>query len=300
MAALTANNTQSATASGLPTSSQTATSNHSSESSTRVVLGLTVGILFIILWILICCFNCCFRKQKPPRIVFRTADEEVNSTLADDTEDHDEEKRLITISELNHRFPIVKYKTWCGIAPSTDLRTTNRRPFPSSSSKRAEYPSLEDRKRDSQRDATKTSFHEKIVQFNEVDVPLPGASKLPSSEQTSQAERKHSSQYPNLEDGHISLEISHRSAVQPGTVCPICLDTLVDEDDVRVLSCNHVFHAACLERWLTCRYARCPLCNRDYYVPETFLHDRASADGAITPNQSRLALPQQPQGAWLV
>lgn len=48
-------------------------------------------------------------------------------------------------------------------------------------------------------------------------------------------------------------------------MCAICLDTIEDEDEVRGLLCGHVFHAECLDPWLTKRRACCPMCKRDYF-----------------------------------
>lgn len=47
--------------------------------------------------------------------------------------------------------------------------------------------------------------------------------------------------------------------------CAICLETIGDEDIVRGLICGHVFHAECLDPWLTKRRACCPMCKRDYF-----------------------------------
>ncbi|EMG50344.1 hypothetical protein G210_4618 [Candida maltosa Xu316] len=46
--------------------------------------------------------------------------------------------------------------------------------------------------------------------------------------------------------------------------CAICLEMIEDEDVVRGLICGHVFHAECLDPWLTKRRACCPMCKRDY------------------------------------
>lgn len=47
--------------------------------------------------------------------------------------------------------------------------------------------------------------------------------------------------------------------------CAICLEVLEDEDIVRGLLCGHVYHADCLDPWLTKRRACCPTCKRDYF-----------------------------------
>lgn len=51
--------------------------------------------------------------------------------------------------------------------------------------------------------------------------------------------------------------------------CAICLEIIEDDDEVRGLMCGHVFHAECLDPWLTKRRACCPMCKRDYYKNET-------------------------------
>lgn len=47
--------------------------------------------------------------------------------------------------------------------------------------------------------------------------------------------------------------------------CAICLETYEHDDVVRGLICGHVFHAECVDPWLTRRRACCPICKRDYY-----------------------------------
>lgn len=46
-------------------------------------------------------------------------------------------------------------------------------------------------------------------------------------------------------------------------VCPICLD---DMQAAHMLACKHVFHAHCLQVWLS-QSTRCPVCNASVDVP---------------------------------
>ncbi|KAL2214364.1 hypothetical protein CC79DRAFT_1328291 [Sarocladium strictum] len=46
--------------------------------------------------------------------------------------------------------------------------------------------------------------------------------------------------------------------------CSICLGGFGEADAVRRTKCDHVFHAGCLERWLTEYRGRCPLCQKDF------------------------------------
>ncbi|SPT16266.1 unnamed protein product [Triticum aestivum] len=42
--------------------------------------------------------------------------------------------------------------------------------------------------------------------------------------------------------------------------CAVCLSGVAEGDEVRELRCRHVFHRACLDRWLATPPATCPLC----------------------------------------
>lgn len=53
------------------------------------------------------------------------------------------------------------------------------------------------------------------------------------------------------------------------STCAICIEDMEDNDDVRGLSCGHIFHAECIEPWLLTRRACCPLCKKDFYAPNT-------------------------------
>ena len=46
----------------------------------------------------------------------------------------------------------------------------------------------------------------------------------------------------------------------------ICLVVFVNEDEVHVLECEHVFHANCIEAWFKGGNFACPLCRRAYNV----------------------------------
>lgn len=50
--------------------------------------------------------------------------------------------------------------------------------------------------------------------------------------------------------------------------CAICLEVYEPDDIVRGLICGHVYHADCVDPWLTRRRACCPICKRDYYKEE--------------------------------
>ncbi|KAI5682981.1 hypothetical protein M9H77_04209 [Catharanthus roseus] len=48
--------------------------------------------------------------------------------------------------------------------------------------------------------------------------------------------------------------------------CPVCLTQFEPEAEINHLSCGHVFHKMCLEKWLKYWNVTCPLC-RNYMLP---------------------------------
>lgn len=56
----------------------------------------------------------------------------------------------------------------------------------------------------------------------------------------------------------------HTHAGAAVVTCPVCLDDAKDGDSLRTLPCRHIFHDACVDRWLrrsaTCPTCRCELC----------------------------------------
>lgn len=53
----------------------------------------------------------------------------------------------------------------------------------------------------------------------------------------------------------------------PREECSICLADFKPNSDVNRLSCGHVFHCSCLEKWLKYWNTTCPLC-RNYMMPD--------------------------------
>ena len=53
--------------------------------------------------------------------------------------------------------------------------------------------------------------------------------------------------------------LGERSPSFTAPECTICLENLIEGDEVRRLKCGHVFHAECIDSWLV-KVAACPLC----------------------------------------
>ncbi|MES1911951.1 MAG: hypothetical protein MHM6MM_004307 [Cercozoa sp. M6MM] len=64
-------------------------------------------------------------------------------------------------------------------------------------------------------------------------------------------------------EGDIATEEDAEDDEEPqGQACSVCLSGFSVGDEVRVLPCEHEFHAACCDNWLRIR-STCPLCRRD-------------------------------------
>ncbi|KAH7677477.1 Zinc finger RING/FYVE/PHD-type protein [Dioscorea alata] len=48
--------------------------------------------------------------------------------------------------------------------------------------------------------------------------------------------------------------------------CVVCLCGIKEGEEIRELVCRHLFHRACLDRWLELWHSRCPLC-RSCLIP---------------------------------
>lgn len=71
--------------------------------------------------------------------------------------------------------------------------------------------------------------------------------------------------------------------------CVICLDHFVDGDRLRVLPCSHLFHAGCIDRWLSgaasdeeCFTAGCPTCKERPYAALGSSHEGMPGAGVGT------------------
>ncbi|KAL0463666.1 UNVERIFIED_CONTAM: putative E3 ubiquitin-protein ligase XERICO [Sesamum latifolium] len=49
--------------------------------------------------------------------------------------------------------------------------------------------------------------------------------------------------------------------------CAVCLCKIDEGDEVRELRCYHLFHRACLDRWLGYGHMTCPLCRNNLRLP---------------------------------
>jgi hypothetical protein len=233
------------------------------------------------------------------------------------------EKKLMTMEEVNERFPLTKYKPWKssreteglpasgGIATAPPSRAasvkdvegaipanedaSDARPDTALSMAREHFAQPSSHKQPESPRTSKDGEEQAVVQnVEKPNANAEGVEVDPDTPQTKPGDRDDDS---DDEDDPIRTAAAPEMLAEPGDTCAICLDTLEDDDDVRGLTCGHAFHASCVDPWLTSRRACCPLCKADYYVP------KPRPEGEVEPaagGRPRVGLrsPTNPHGVW--
>jgi hypothetical protein len=244
------------------------------------------------------------------------------------------EKKLMTMDEVNERFPLTKYKNWVASRASEGLPTSGgvtaspSRPG-SIRNVDAAMPSSPTGTKHSVNTAnTRPGTAASEAAAGEITISpttnalggdFKGAAvaekriSSPTVEEHNRLEEVHTTastvdKHPTVaseneqsddEDDHIHTAVPPELLTNPGDSCAICIDTLEEDDDIRGLTCGHAFHAGCLDPWLTSRRACCPLCKADYYVPKPRPEgEAADADRSGRRRDPRLNMPQSPASAW--
>jgi Ring finger domain len=216
------------------------------------------------------------------------------------------EKKLMTMEEVNERFPLTKYKAWQSSRTEKGLPATGgiaAAPSRPASIKHEELDKKESPFKDiaqvstvsTMNDVPESAHHgSPELLASESDVPRTSHApevKSSAGTRTSTASKaaepfdssitKTTSAEEADEEDQIQTAVPAEQLPDPGDACAICLDTIEDDDDVRGLDCGHAFHASCVDPWLTSRRACCPLCKADYYVP------KPRSEGAEVDDQRR-------------
>ncbi|PQE03325.1 hypothetical protein CJF30_00005544 [Rutstroemia sp. NJR-2017a BBW] len=318
-----------------------ATSSGSSNSPTSSPLlffvALGFGVVFTNLWIIVG-VKYCFRYNARNRALRAGEDgEPINlENMATRPHRRRREKKLMTMDEVNERFPLIKYKNWVAARVSEGLPTTGGITAPPS--RAASVREVDETEPTSPvgtkhsintRPATATSQTEEITSLptNSAQTGIADRKSLDATvveksdpsvtveerkeehhhlEQVqtsvSTLDNKHATvanEEDDEEDDHIHDAVLPEMLNNPGDTCAICIDTLEEDDDVRGLTCGHAFHAGCLDPWLTSRRACCPLCKADYHTPKP--RPEGEPEPERTSRRShgtRANMPQQPQSTW--
>lgn len=245
------------------------------------------------------------------------------------------EKKLMTIDEVNEKFPMMKYKSWVASRAQEGLPTRGGISQPPSRAgsirdadgiipvDKEEVDNAEDRPATSGASVTRSPTHdepttehaEKLDDSATVDAKpeqkstdaAPGGTVTTASPDRTDSPGTDEDENDE-EDDQIHDALPPELLEAPGDTCAICIDTLEDDDDVRGLSCGHAFHAVCLDPWLTSRRACCPLCKADYYTPKPRPPPADGAQGAEVgptvsinpdPRTNRANMPARPGVIWV-
>lgn len=229
------------------------------------------------------------------------------------------EKKLMTMDEVNEKFPMMKYKSWVASRIRDGLPATGGVSAPSSRANSVRsiegvIPSKERESVDEQTAQNASAVNNSrpestpTAEKDGAKPDRPTTSSAPAGQPSESAQldtagtlTRASSHDDDDDDEHINAALPPECYGTNGDTCAICIDTLEDDDDVRGLTCGHAFHAVCVDPWLTSRRACCPLCKADYYTPKP---RPPPADGTGTPQdgsdprRSGANLPATPQPAW--
>ncbi|EFX05386.1 ring finger domain protein [Grosmannia clavigera kw1407] len=284
-------------------------------------VALGFGVVFTNLWIIVG-VKYCFRYNARARQLRQATENGEPINLGNMPRQHRRrrEKKLMTIDEVNEKFPMIKYKSWVATRAKHGLSTLGGIDAPSRANsvrsvdgvvvQHKERESSDEPEESRKQDkvaftAAKTSAvdddalkHTDTVTPISLDSPVLEATSSVvlgspaqagtvshSEEEAAHADdlvHDHDHHSDDEDDEHIDAALPPECIGTSGDTCAICIDTLENDDDVRGLTCGHAFHAVCLDPWLTSRRACCPLCKADYYTPKPRPSPQDIADGQAT------------------
>lgn len=227
------------------------------------------------------------------------------------------EKKLMTMEEVNEKFPLTKYKTWRsnradqGLSTAGGINASSRpasiRDVPRESKEiESKSPSIAQTTFAATEDEKSAVEHVKPEEVQqESSSEAQAADSRPKTAQSQSAaqpdtpmKKVTTNDEGEEDDDQIQTAVPAAQLPDPGDACAICIDTIENDDDVRGLQCGHAFHASCVDPWLTSRRACCPLCKADYYVPKP-RPEGADAEEARRQGRRVGEMPAPPQFAFM-
>ncbi|KAI5846883.1 hypothetical protein BZA05DRAFT_129473 [Tricharina praecox] len=261
-------------------------------------VALGFGVVFTNLWIIVG-VKYCFRYNARQRARANGDEEVVDLQAMPRPHRRRREKKLMTLDEVNERFPTIKYKTWqaqreaAGLPSEGGITTA-----PNSRAGSIHHVESAVSEQSSPGCGNSDDRDGSTPKVGTLAMPAPPAAAHVVDKETGASTSVAEAQLLGIiEDEKVSVKDKRMSDISEieqgkdkdneedddddhehpvpaellksaGDACAICLDTIEDNDDIRGLTCGHAFHSACLDPWLTNRRACCPLCKKDYYVPK--------------------------------
>ncbi|CAL3972477.1 unnamed protein product [Diplocarpon coronariae] len=296
-------------------------------------VALGFGVVFTNLWIIVG-VKYCFRYNARNRALRNGEDpsDPINlENMPARPHRRRREKKLMTMDEVNERFPLMKYKSWVAsrareglpteggvtapVSRPASVKETEKVAMPSSPTDTKHSVNTRPESAASNRDVAvlpatnnlregfgteRKSLDAKVDEKGPLSPTLEERNGLEAVLTNAETINKHpttTSEDDEDDDDHIHTAVAPELLTSPGDSCAICIDTLEDDDEVRGLTCGHAFHATCLDPWLTGRRACCPLCKADYYTPKP--RPEGEPEPAERTGRRRGNIPQAPPSAWL-
>ncbi|KAK4629440.1 E3 ubiquitin-protein ligase [Fulvia fulva] len=282
-------------------------------------VALGFGVVFTNLWIIVG-VKYCFRYNQRNRAAraLNENGEPIDLSQMPNPRRRRREKKLMSMEEVNERFPLTKYNTWRSSREAKGLPAEGGVTAPTSTagSLKDEEGTIDTTLPKQSTDTARPQTALSIAQQDHANAHATIPPRLSTDGLATSSGEKHAentviertetaetvdtlkdrnasvaSGIDEDDDDPIRTAAPPEMLAAPGDSCAICLDTLDDDDDVRGLTCGHAFHGSCVDPWLTSRRACCPLCKADYYVPKVRPEDDATRNGR-TPLQ-------QPANVWV-
>jgi hypothetical protein len=216
------------------------------------------------------------------------------------------EKKLMSMEEVNERFPLSKYKTWRSSREAEGLPAIGGVTAPPSRAGSIKETSAGENPPTTALDMarndhaqTESSGQEASASQDKHRDTTTTLERADTTATLNEKDRRNSLVEDEDEDDPIRTAAAPELMSAPGDTCAICIDTLEDDDDIRGLTCGHAFHGACVDPWLTSRRACCPLCKADYYVPKPRPDGEEQNSASRRNGGARGEVIQPPQSAWM-
>ncbi|KAF9885839.1 hypothetical protein FE257_012311 [Aspergillus nanangensis] len=159
---------------------------------------------------------------------------------------------VISRGDVEKQFPLVRYSTWWTNRNTHDAEAKEIDPRPSSTVSN---------------DSGKYSADDADGRPVQGEGAPASAAKVDDehAHSTHPARKGEIDRGPYGPETHEEGQDAVSSHAGDSYLCAICMDGFDEIDQIRPLTCGHIFHPSCVDPWLTKRQACCPLCKMNFF-----------------------------------